>query len=38
MEPTGLERQIVGIAALEEPARRALYFAVADRGHAVSRD
>ena len=33
-----LERQIAGIAALEEPARRALYRYVVDRGDAVSRD
>ncbi|HTT69431.1 MAG TPA: hypothetical protein VMF70_15510 [Gemmatimonadales bacterium] len=33
-----LERQIAGIAALEEPARRALYFYAVDRGGAVSRD
>lgn len=33
-----LEREIAGIAALEEPARRALYLAVVERGGAVSRD
>jgi predicted ArsR family transcriptional regulator len=38
MARQGLERQIAGIAALEEPARRALYFHVVDRGGAVSRD
>src|SRR5512135_159617 len=38
MAAQGIERQIAGIAALEEPARRALYFHVVDRGDAVSRD
>jgi len=38
MARRGLERQIAGIAALEEPARRALYFYVVDRGGAVSRE
>ena len=33
-----LERQIAGVAALEEPARRALYLHVVERGGAVSRD
>lgn len=38
MAKDGLERHIAGIAALEEPARRKLYFHVVDRGGAVSRD
>ena len=38
MDGGGLERQIAGIAALEEPARRALYGFVVRRGRAVSRE
>ncbi len=38
MATKGLDRQIAGIAALEEPARRALYEQVVRRGGAVSRD
>jgi len=38
MTRRGLARQIAGIAALEEPARRALYDYVVERGGAVSRD
>lgn len=38
MRQRALERQIAGIAALEEPARRALYFHVVDRGGGVSRE
>ena len=33
-----LDRQIAGIAALEEPVRRSLYFHVVDQPGAVSRD
>ncbi len=38
MEPGELERQIAGLAALEEPVRRSLYFYVVDRRREVSRD
>jgi len=38
MARRGLERDIAGIAALGEPARRLLYFYVVDRGGAVSRE
>lgn len=38
MEPTELEREIAGLAALDEPVRRALYLYVASRQAEVSRD
>lgn len=38
MRKQAVERQIAGIAALEEPARRALYVHVVDRGGGVSRE
>ncbi len=38
MEPRTLERQIAGLAALGEPARRALYFYVVYRQREVSRE
>lgn len=38
MDPSNLERQIAGLAALDEPARRSLYFYVAHRGQEVGRD
>lgn len=38
MPPTDLERQIAGLAALDEPVRRRLYFYVASRSGDVSRD
>ena len=33
-----LERQIAGIATLDEPVRRQLYLYVVDQGHGVTRD
>jgi len=38
MEPRALEEQIAGLAALEEPVRRALYFYVVHRQGEVGRD
>jgi predicted ArsR family transcriptional regulator len=38
MQPGELEQQITGLAALDEPVRRSLYFYVAHRGQEVSRD
>ncbi len=38
MEPRELEQQIAGLAALEEPVRRSLYFYVAHRQGEVGRD
>lgn len=38
MSDEGLERQIAGIATLDEPARRSLYFYVAGQGREVSRE
>lgn len=38
MEPGELERQIAGLAALDEPVRRSLYFHVVWRQRDVSRD
>jgi len=38
MEPGNLERDIAGLAALEDPVRRSLYDYVADRREEVSRD
>lgn len=38
MEPTDLEKQIAGLAALDEPVRRDLYFYVSSRAGEVSRD
>lgn len=37
-EEADLQRQIAGVAALEEPARRALYFYVAGRKREVGRE
>lgn len=38
MEPGELEHQIAGLAALDEPVRRSLYFHVVNRQEDVSRD
>lgn len=38
MEDRALERQIAGVAALDEPARRSLYFFVAEQQREVSRE
>jgi predicted ArsR family transcriptional regulator len=38
MKRSELERQITGLAALDEPVRRSLYFYVAERQGEVSRD
>lgn len=38
MKPGALEQQISGLAALDEPVRRSLYFSVAERQREVSRD
>lgn len=38
MEPEDLEKQIAGLAALDEPVRRDLYFYVSSRAGDVSRD
>ncbi|HEV8599678.1 MAG TPA: hypothetical protein VGQ69_09990 [Gemmatimonadales bacterium] len=38
MEPANLVEQLSGLAALDEPARRSLYFYVADQQREVSRD
>ena len=38
MEPTALDRQIAGLAALEEPVRRSLYHYVVDQQRDVSRE
>lgn len=38
MEPGELEQQLAGLAALDEPVRRSLYFYVVSRQEDVSRD
>ncbi|MGH8494592.1 MAG: helix-turn-helix transcriptional regulator [Gammaproteobacteria bacterium] len=38
MAPEDLEQQIAGLAALDEPTRRSLYFYVVDRQQEVSRE
>src|SRR5215203_1097157 len=38
MEPSDVDQQLIGLAGLGDPIRRALYRYVADRGVPVSRD